>query len=104
MIPWWKGQSYAFADNIWQMYDDSDMRVVSGNYLKLTNISLRYNIPVQWLKKCYMKSAYVSLTGVNLFTLCHKDLKGQDPNQSGTSPRINLSLRPTYSLTLNVSF
>lgn len=104
MTPWWKGQSYAFADNIWQMYDDSDLRVVSGDYVKLTNVSLRYNIPVKWLKRFYIKTAYVSLSGVNLFTICHKDLKGQDPTQSGTSPNINMSLRPTYSLSLNVSF
>ena len=36
---------------------------------------------------------------------CNKKLKGQDPaTQDGIAPTINMSLRPTYSFNLNVSF
>lgn len=52
----------------------------------------------------YMKSAYLNVSGTNLFTLCSKKLKGQDPSQSGSSELINISVRPTYSLSLNVTF
>lgn len=31
----WFGKSYEFADNIWTMYDYSNLRVVSGDYVKL---------------------------------------------------------------------
>lgn len=42
---WWKSANYAFAENIWHMYDNSNVRVVSGNYVKLQSMSLRYNMP-----------------------------------------------------------
>ena len=105
--PWWTsaGLLYPFAGgSIYDMYDDSDIRVVSGNYLKLQSVSFRYNVHDSFCKKMHIKSAYLSLTGTNLFTICSKKLKGQDPTQSGTSPNINLSVRPNYSLTLNVTF
>ena len=102
---WWIDESYAFADNIWQMYDNSDLRVVSGDYLKMQSLSFRYNVPNSFCKKLYLKSAYIGFSCTNVFTLCNKNLKGQDPaTQSGSAPSINMSLRPTYSLNLNVSF
>ena len=105
--PWWRtyGSDTPWVwDNKWTMYDNSDLRVASGNYLKLSSISLRYVVPEKLCHKLYMKSAYVSLSGTNLFTICSKELKGQDPSQSGSSELVNISVRPTYSLTLNVTF
>jgi tonB-linked outer membrane protein, susC/ragA family len=105
LSPWWKGESYAFAENIWEMYNYSDIRVVSGNYLKLSRISLRYSFSEDLCKKMHLSSCYVALSGSNLFTWSAKELKGQDPaSQSGSSDNINLSVRPTYSVSLNVSF
>ncbi len=102
--PWWSNEPYKFARNIWDMYDNSNTRVVSGNYVRLQSASLRYVIPDQFCKKLYLKSAYVSISGTDLFTICSRKLKGQDPSQSGTSDLINMSVRPTYSLQLNVTF
>ncbi|MCR9011542.1 SusC/RagA family TonB-linked outer membrane protein [Gabonibacter chumensis] len=104
LYPWWSNESYKFASNIWNMYDNSDLRVVSGNYMRLQSASLRYIIPDEFCKKLNLKSAYVSISGTDLFTLCSRKLKGQDPSQSGTSELINMSVRPTYSLQLNVTF
>lgn len=105
--PWWSKEQllYPFASNdIYAMYDNSDIRVVSGNYLKLQSLSFRYNVHEEICKKLHIQSAYLSLSGTNLFTICNKNLKGQDPTQSGTSDSINLTIRPNYSLTLNVTF
>ena len=105
--PWWSGEDllYPFASSdIYAMYDNSDIRVVSGNYLKLQSLSFRYNVHDEICKKLHIRSAYLSLSGTNLFTICSKQLKGQDPTQSGTSDSINLTIRPNYSLTLNVTF
>ena len=102
--PWWNDKPYEFAGTIWNMYDNSNVRVVSGDYLKLTSLSLRYIVPERICHKMYMKSAYLNVSGTNLFTLCSKKLKGQDPSQSGSSKLINISVRPTYSLSLNVTF
>lgn len=105
--PWWGSESllYPFAGNsIYDMYDNSNIRVVNGNYLKLQSLSFRYNVHDEICKKLHIRSAYLSLTGTNLFTICSKKLKGQDPTQSGSSDAINLTVRPNYSLTLNVTF
>lgn len=105
--PWWANYDYAsikFADNIWQMYDDSNVRVASGDYLKLQSFSLNYSFSEKFCKRLYLKSASLGLSGTNIFTWCSSKLKGQDPTQSGTSDQLNLSLRPTYSINLRVSF
>ena len=105
-LVWWAGKDYKFADyNYYSLYDYSDIRVVNGDYLKLQSLSLRYNVDNAICKHLGLSSAYVSLSGTNLFTLANKKLKGQDvTSQSGSAPTINLSVRPTYSLTLNITF
>ena len=40
-----------FASNVWNMYDNSDIRVVSGNYLKCSSMTIRYNLSSELLKK-----------------------------------------------------
>ena len=105
LTPWWNNEPFKFADNIWQMYDFSNIRVVSGNYLKLQSLSLRYVMPQKICKHLHVKNMYVSLSGTNLFTWSAKELRGQDPtSQSGSADRINLSVRPTYSFSIDVSF
>ena len=108
---WWNSvqnmnaQNITFASGLWQMYDNSDLRTVSGNFLKIQSLSLRYNMPDKWSQSINIKSAYIGLSGTNIYTFAHKRLKGQDPaTQDGSAPTINLSLRPTYSFSLNVSF
>ena len=104
---WWNGNDYAsirFADNLWQMYDNSDLRVVSGNYLKLQSFSFNYSLSEKLCQKMHMKAASIGLTGHNVHTWCNSKLKGQDPSQSGSSDKLNLSLRPSYSISLRVSF
>ena len=110
--PWWKKPAYnssvnrkEIAENIWQMYDYSSARVVSGNYLKVQNVALRYNVPDKICEKLHMRSAYISLSGTNLYTFCSKKLKGQDPTtQTGNTDMIQISVRPTYAFSLNVTF
>ena len=105
LSPWWRDYSFAFGSNIWEMYDNSNIRVVSGNYLRLSSMTLRYLFTENLCKKMHLRSASIEFTGTNLFTLCNKKLKGQDPaTQSGSSPTINMSIRPTYSCRLNITF
>lgn len=79
------GKRRVDAYKIYSMYDNSDIRVVSGNYIKLQSLSLRYVFKQDVCKQLGIKSAYVSFSGTNLFTIAHKDLRGQDVTQSGTS-------------------
>ncbi len=85
------------------MYDNSDIRVVSGNYLKMQSLTLRYSLQKNVLKKTPFSSASISFNTQNLFTISTKALKGQDPSQAGFS-KPNLSIRPAYTLGINVSF
>lgn len=107
---WWYDTKYRIhwepsrGATIYSMYDDSDLRVVSGNYLRLQSLNFRYVLPKELLKKLRMSSGYLSLSGSNLFTWCSKELNGQSPEQSGTSSVVNISIRPRYSLSLNVVF
>lgn len=92
-----------FAASPWTMYDYSDLRVVSANYLKCSSLSVTYEFGEQILPKLKMSRLALTLSGTNLFTICSKKLKGQTPTQGGFS-EIQLSDRPTYSFSLNVSF
>ena len=92
-----------FANSLWDMYDNSDIRVVSGDYLKLSSLTLGYSLQKSLLKKTPFSSASVSFSTQNLFTIAAKELKGQDPTQAGFS-KPNLSIRPTYTFGINVAF
>ncbi|WP_164735278.1 SusC/RagA family TonB-linked outer membrane protein [Pseudoflavitalea rhizosphaerae] len=105
---WWIDAGYVqsnrFATDYYQMYDFSDIRVVKGDHIKLQNVALTYMFPRELCMKLNIKGATVKLTGNNLFTIADKELRGQDPTQSGSSPNINLSIRPVYTFNLNLSF
>ena len=93
---WSAGQSYNYATNIWQMYDNSDIRVVSADFVKVKSMSFLYALPDKTCKRMGLQSATLSLSGTNLYTFASKQLMGQDPEQSGFSGTIQLSSRPTY--------
>ena len=93
----------SFAGNTWSMYDMSDLRVVSGDYLRLSNLVFSYQFTSKQLQKTFLKSLRLSLSMTNIFTLSSNKLDGQDPTQASTTT-INMSLRPAYTFALNVSF
>ena len=92
-----------FATTIWNMYDNSDFRVVSGNYLRCSSLSLRYNFDTKLLAKTPFKNISASLNALNLFTVSAKELKGQHPSQQGFDA-ISMSIRPQYSVQFSVTF
>lgn len=91
------------AEDSWTMYDYSDIRVVSADYLQLANLSLTYEIPVRILSNYKMHRVAITLSGSNLYTFCAKELKGQAPTQSGFAT-VQLTDRPSYTLGINVEF
>lgn len=92
-----------FASNVWEMYDKSQMRVVSGDYIKLTSLSLRYSLNSKLLKSTPFKSMSVSFSTRDVFTIASRALKGQEPSQAGFD-KPNLSIRPSYSLQIQITF
>ena len=93
-----------FADNYWMMYDNSNARVVSGSYLRLSNLALRYQFTRKQLKGLPFSNLAFDAAMTNVFTLKSSALEGQDPTQSGFSLQTSLSLRPSFTFGLRVSF
>lgn len=79
----------------------SDWWVVNGNYLRLKNIQLGYNVPDHILKKTPFSQLNVYVAGSNIWTLSH--FKYVDPE----SPSVSNGFYPqqaTYTFGLNVAF
>ena len=91
------------ANNSLDMYNYSDIRVVSGNYLKCSTMSLTYEFPMEKLERIKLSRLALNLSATNLFTICSSKLKGQAPQQSGFA-EIQLTDRPTYTVGVSVSF
>ena len=94
----------AFATNFWDMYDLSDLRTVSGDYLRMSQLSLRYQLTRAQLRKTPFNNVTIDFSTTNVFTICSKKLDGQDPSQSGFSSDVVLSTRPTYVMKLSFTF
>jgi TonB-linked SusC/RagA family outer membrane protein len=91
------------TENLWDMYNHADIRVVSGDYLRLRSLTLQYdfdNSISEYLK--VIKGGYVKLNGRNLWLLADSRLNGQDPDHIagfGGAP-----LTPSYTFTLSLTF
>lgn len=92
--------TYRIADNKWEMYNKSDIRVVSGSFLRCRSMSIRYGLKPEWLKGLYLKGASVSFDVGNVFVIKDKALKGRDPEQIGFGSR---SIPPQRSYSLRFS-
>ncbi len=105
---WWLSHFFptlpVMATNYYQMYDDSDLRVVKGDYVKLQSVQLTYTFGAELTSRMRVKYCNMALAGSNLFTIANKALRGQDPAQSGIAPSINLSIRPVYTFNINIGF
>lgn len=91
------------AQNPYEMYDYSDVRVVSADYLKIQMLSLTYEFDKHILQRLHLSRLALTGSGTNLYTFCNKGLRGQTPTQGGFT-EIQLSERPTFTVSLNVQF
>lgn len=100
----WDWKNHMESIDIYRMYDYSSLRVASGNYLRLQSVDFTYMLPERACDKLGIASASFYVAGSNLFVLCSDKLKGQSPEQSGSSSVANISIRPNYSLGFSVNF
>lgn len=82
-------------------WNKSDIRVVKGDYLRLSNVSLQYNLSESILKNLKFSRGYVQIEGNNLLLFTDKDLNGYDPE---TFPYRSLPIPTSFMLSLNVTF
>lgn len=94
---------FSVGENYWQMYNQSDLRVVSGNFLRCTSMSVRYSFGQNVTKKIGMQGMDIGFTCNNLFVLADKRLNGQDPEQMASGSRV-IPPQRTYSFSLGLNF
>lgn len=85
------------GNNAWS----SDWWVINGEYLRLKQAQIGWNMPASIIRKCPFKGLKVYLAGTNLLTFSH--FKYIDPE----SPSISQGLYPqqrTFSFGLNLTF
>lgn len=87
---------YPIADNRWDMYNKSDIRVASGSFLRCRSVSLRYELTKKLLDVLHLRGGYMSFETSNLFVLKDPLLRGRDPEQISLSsgavpPRIGFA-------------
>ncbi|MDR1274137.1 MAG: SusC/RagA family TonB-linked outer membrane protein, partial [Odoribacteraceae bacterium] len=84
----------------YQMYDNSDARVVNASYLRCNNLTLSYGLPGDVPRRLGLKSLQMNASVSNPFMIVSKGYKGIDPEvAAGNQP-----VTRTFSLGLNVSF
>lgn len=97
----WEGAN--IATTYWQMYDYSDVRVVSADYLKLSTLTLTYEFNRKQLQQLGLERLAVTASAYNVKTWCDSRLRGQTPTQGGFS-QVQLSDTPSYTLGVTVEF
>lgn len=81
----------------------SNRYVESGSYLRLKNVTLAYNFPSKWLKKCTMETARIALSCENVATITK--YTGFDPEVAQNGIDLNrYPLARTYNISLNIAF
>ena len=89
--------------SVYYMYDYGNQRVVSADYLKISQINLTYEFSKKILERLHLSRLAITASGSNIYTFCDKRLRGQTPTQGGFS-EIQLSERPYYTLGINIQF
>ena len=68
---------YRYAYNA---YNYSDVRVAKGDFIRMKEISLSYDFPMQWIAPLKVSSLSLKVQATNLFLIyADKKLNGQDP-------------------------
>jgi hypothetical protein len=88
--------------NAYNSYNYSDQRVAKGDFIRLKEVSLSYDLPKKTLKSIGFKSAQLKLQATNLCLLYSDDkLNGQDPEFFG-SGGVALPIPRQFTLTVKL--
>lgn len=82
----------------YSMWSQSDLRVVSADFLRCTQMSLTWNIDPEWTKKVGLRDVSVQVAANNVFVITSKKFNGFDPElDNSVMPR-------TYTMGINIGF
>ena len=89
--------SYAY-----NAYNYSSERIAKGDFIRLKEVSLSYDLPKSWVKAMKMNSLSIKVQGTNLALLyADKKLNGQDPEFFNTGG-VATPLPKQFTLTLRI--
>ncbi|GHS96487.1 SusC/RagA family TonB-linked outer membrane protein [Bacteroidia bacterium] len=73
-------QNVQHLEYAYNAYNYSSVRIAKGDFIRLKEVSLSYEIPKKWTEAVRINNASVKLQATNLFLLyADKKLNGQDP-------------------------
>ncbi|WP_084153166.1 SusC/RagA family TonB-linked outer membrane protein [Pedobacter jeongneungensis] len=99
------GAAGVYAAQSLLRYQQSDINVLKGDYIRLRELSLSYKIPVSKITKA-VKAANFGFAVRNLGLLWTANKEGYDPDFAGSLSTTTLGLPATvsYNFSLNVNF
>lgn len=97
-----EGGSAVIGTGIYSMYNKSNIRVVSANFIRCTSISLSYYFEKNILEMLRVKNANISFSVSNPFVFASKDLKGRDPEQVSSNGALPPLKNYTFSLSITL--
>ena len=97
-------QSYNYSNlsYAYNAYNYSDERIAKGDFVRLKEVSLTYDIPKSFIQKLQMKALSLKLQATNLCLLyADKKLNGQDP-EFFNSGGVAVPVPKQFTLTLKI--
>lgn len=91
------------GEDVYKMYDLSDLRVVNASFLRCRTVNIFYRLSSGICRQAGVKGVNIGGAISNPFTIASKKLLGQDPETLGTGSTA-LPVTRSYSFTLNVMF
>lgn len=89
--------SYAY-----NAYNYSSERIAKGDFVRMKEISVGYDFPVNWVRHLGVSALSLKLQGTNLFLIyCDKKLNGQDPEFFNTGG-VAVPMARQFTCTLRV--
>ena len=98
-----KAREYS-SSNAYSLYNQSDLFIADGTYVRLRSVSLGYRIPDEITKSLGLNSLNLKLLGENLWLIySDKKLRGQDPEFFNTGG-VALPLPKVVTFSINANF
>ena len=96
---------YDLADNLWEMYNYSDIRTAPGDFLRIRTLSLQYSLDKSLVQKLNLAAINIRLDANNLYTFKSAKLEDQEPDQIPfTNATGAIPIATSFALGININF
>ena len=97
-------QADGYLNRAYNAYNYSHERIANGDFIRMKEISVAYDMPSSWVRAMRLSNASLKLQATNLFLIyADKKLNGQDPefvNAGGTA--LPMQRQFTFTLRLGI--